>query len=300
MALFGLIPDKQLDDYVDRLPTGNITVRALQTLDFVAPGEWTNPHNFDRLLQEITRESDPAFLADVKKRANELFDDKNEGYQKAFKIYQRVDSSDKLFGTAALADKIGGSVKFLSFLDKITPAADTTQTIDLSVKLLSELLAFVKVNGIPGDGIGDFAKALGEYSKASKIRLAALIAFDGLVPLGPDFLVKCSETVARLTKDKLEGSPVFRRIKEFIPEGRRPEEFVKEAYGAAESQLQKFTTDHAMTREGITSRLKGFIDFTDDKLDYLGAFLDMTTNYYEHTGLQSIATRVIERAVNEA
>jgi len=40
-----------------------------------------------------------------------------------------------------------------------------------------------------------------------------------------------------------------------------------------------------------------FVEVADDKLDYLGAFLDV--NYYEHTGTQTLARRLIERAVAE-
>ena len=38
---------------------------------------------------------------------------------------------------------------------------------------------------------------------------------------------------------------------------------------------------------------------TDDRLDYVAAFLDLTTNYYEHTGIQSVARSLIQRTVNE-
>jgi hypothetical protein len=38
---------------------------------------------------------------------------------------------------------------------------------------------------------------------------------------------------------------------------------------------------------------------SDSKLDYLAAFLDVTTNYYEHTGTQTLARRLIERAYAE-
>jgi len=41
------------------------------------------------------------------------------------------------------------------------------------------------------------------------------------------------------------------------------------------------------------------VDIADDKLDYVAAFLDMTTNYFEHTGTQSVARRLIERAASE-
>jgi hypothetical protein len=41
------------------------------------------------------------------------------------------------------------------------------------------------------------------------------------------------------------------------------------------------------------------VEIADDKLDYVAAFLDMSTNYYEHTGIQTLAHRLIERAVAE-
>jgi len=46
------------------------------------------------------------------------------------------------------------------------------------------------------------------------------------------------------------------------------------------------------------NNLQRFVEVADDKLDYLGAFLDVTTNY-EHTGTQTLARRLIERAVAE-
>jgi hypothetical protein len=42
-----------------------------------------------------------------------------------------------------------------------------------------------------------------------------------------------------------------------------------------------------------------FVDVSKDKLDYLGAFLDITVKYYSHTGTQTLARRLIERAVAE-
>lgn len=300
MAFFGLFEHQGIDSLVNKLPQKNITVQALKALDFVAPGEWKNITDFDQLVREVTRDSDEAFLADVRKKAVEIYDDKKRGYRDAFKIFQRVDSTDKLFGAAALADKLAGKVSMLKFLDKITPNADTTQAVDLAVKIVSELLAFIKLNGIPGDGVGDFAKALGQYSKESKIRLAALVAFDGIIPLGPDFLDKCSDRVAKLSEADLENNATFQRIKAFLPSGINGKDLLGKAFGAVAGRLGTLVASSGMTRELLTNHLSKIIELSDDKLDYLGAFLDMTTNYFEHTGLQTVATKVIERAANEA
>ncbi len=103
-----------------------------------------------------------------------------------------VDGTDKALGAAALANKVGESVSFLGFLDKLTPKPDKAQTIDLCLKLLAEVVGFCQINGIPGDSIGDFVAALGEYGKESMIRMAGLVCVDGLIPLGPDFIQKIS------------------------------------------------------------------------------------------------------------
>ena len=63
--------------------------------------------------------------------------------------------------------------------------------------------------------------------------------------------------------------------------------------------MSSFTTQHGLTPDKVLGSLQGFLDASDDKLDYVAAFLDLTTNYYEHTGIQSVARSLIERAVNE-
>jgi len=37
----------------------------------------------------------------------------------------------------------------------------------------------------------------------------------------------------------------------------------------------------------------------DGKLDYLAAFLDGSTNYFEHTGVQTVARKLITQAQAE-
>lgn len=63
--------------------------------------------------------------------------------------------------------------------------------------------------------------------------------------------------------------------------------------------MSNFVASKNLTPEKVANNLQGFIEVADDKLDYLGAFLDVSTNYYEHTGTQTLARRLIERAVAE-
>ena len=56
-------------------------------------------------------------------------------------------------GMAALANKAGELLSILSFLSAITPKADTTQSIDLAMKIIAEVMAFQYLNTTaPGDG----------------------------------------------------------------------------------------------------------------------------------------------------
>jgi hypothetical protein len=51
-----------------------------------------------------------------------------------------------------------------------------------------------------------------------------------------------------------------------------------------------------ITTQSLSSSLGNFIQFADDNLDFVAAFLDQTTNYYEHTGIQTVARKVILEA----
>ena len=63
--------------------------------------------------------------------------------------------------------------------------------------------------------------------------------------------------------------------------------------------MGNFVSNRGLTPEKVVNNMQRFVEISNDKLDYLGAFLDMTTNYYEHTGTQTLARRLIERAVAE-
>lgn len=292
---------KSITQLVDELPTGGITIMVLRGLDFVIPGQWNNLVGFDNTVKTITGEDDPAYLQQVSERALWLYNDKNEGYQRALWLYQSIDSAGTALGTAALANKIGENISFLGFLNKLTPKANKAQAIDLSLKLVTELVGFCLINGIPGDSIGDFLAALGDYGGESLMRMTALVCLDGLIPLGPDFISSALSTIENLTPKELEQNEGFKRINDVIP-GNNSESklnFVQESFGSVKGWMGDFVSQHDLTPEKVVKNLQGFVDITNDKLDYVGAFLDMTTNYYTHTGTQTLARRLIERASAE-
>ena len=292
---------KTIANYVDELPSSGVTVLALRSLDFIAPGEWDNITSFDEMVKKVTGETDAGFLGEVRTKALELYSDPSQGYQAGMNLYQLVDSADKALGAAAFADKVGEKVKLLSFLDKLTPKADTTQFIDLSMKMTCEILAFTKVNGIPGDSFADFVKALGEYGGEAKIRMAALLCFDGLVPLGPDFVDKARGGLGALSPDQLAENSTFKRIEKFIPGNILGDKlsFVRSGFDSVTGWMGNFVASNDLSVGRVAGKLADYVEGADSKLDYLGAFLDVSTNYFEHTGTQSMASRLIDRAVNE-
>lgn len=292
---------KAIYEIVDGLPTKNMTISALKSLDFVVPGQWENLVGFENTIRDVTGEDDQDLIQEIGDRAVYLFNDRSQGYQRALWLYQTIDSTGSALGTAALANKVGEAIPLLGFLNKITPKADKAQTIDLSLKVVVELVAFCQINGIPGDSIGDFVGALSDYGGESLMRMAALVCFDGLIPLGPDFLLKVQSTLSGLSPSRLEENQGFKKINDAIPgeDSESKLNFITQSFDSVKGWMGNFVADHDLTPQAVTNNLKGFLEFSDDKLDYLGAFLDMSTNYYEHTGIQTLARRIIERAAAE-
>jgi hypothetical protein len=292
---------KPIYELVDELPTNNMTVTTLRALDFVVPGQWENIVGFKNTIVKVTGETDEALIQQIGDRAVWLFNDKSQGYQRALWLYQTIDDADAALATAALANKISGRIPLGGLLNRLTPNSDKAQTLDLALKLVTELVAFCQINGIPGDSIGDFVGALGEYSGESLMRMAALVSIDGLIPLGTDFIKKVESTLGILSPADLEKNSTFGKIKPLIPgdntEGQLA--FIGESFNSTKSWMGDFVAQKSLTPEKLVNRFNGFIDFSEGKLDYLAAFLDITTNYFEHTGTQSLARRLIERAVAE-
>ncbi|MBD2353359.1 hypothetical protein H6G41_01765 [Tolypothrix sp. FACHB-123] len=292
---------KSIFQLVDELPTSGLTVNMLNALDFVAPGEWQNTVGFVNTIKTVTGETDEGLIQQIGERAIYLFNDKSQGYQTALWLYQTVDNTDKLLGAAALANKVGEKIPLLGFLNNVTPKPDKAQTIDLTLKLVAELVAFCQINGIPGDSIGDFVASLGEYSGESLIRLVALVCVDGLIPLGPDFIGKAISGLNQTSPQELEQNTTFQGIKDVIPGNNAGSKlnFIGESFDSVKGWMSNLVTSNNLTPQKVTSHLQNFVEFSDSKLDYLAAFLDVATNYYEHTGTQTLARRLIERAIAE-
>ncbi|MBW4593733.1 MAG: hypothetical protein KME46_12660 [Brasilonema angustatum HA4187-MV1] len=292
---------KSISKLVDELPTSNLTVSALRALDFIAPGEWRNVVGFVNTIKTVTGETDERLIQQIGERAVYLYNDRSQGYQRAMWLYQTVERTDKALGAAAFANKVGEKVPLLGFLNRLTPKADKAQTIDLCLKLVVELVAFCQINGIPGNSIGDFVRSLGEYSDESFIRMAALVCFDGLIPLGPNFISTALSRINHTSPQELEQNSTFQNIRTEIPGNNSSSKlnFIGESFNSVSGWMTTLITSKHLTPQKVANHLQSFVDVADDKLDFVAALLDMSTNYYEHTGTQTLARRLIERAAAE-
>lgn len=291
--------DKSIIQLVDELPNDNITVKVLKALDFVAPGQWTNTIGFDNTIRAITGETDANIIQKIRDRAVILYHDPQQGYQTAIKLYQTIDKADTAMATAALANKVGEKIGFLSFLSNITPKPELTQTIDLVLKIAIEIIAFSKLNGMPQPNPVEFANFLGNhYKDASLMRMVALVCLDGILPLGPNFLSKIQEVLTNTDTSPITNNPLFLTVSNSLPGNNVSDKmgFLTQGFNSMQSWMGNLVSKTGITPQSLSSSLGNFIQIADDNLDFVAVFLDQTTNYYEHTGIQTVARKSIEHA----
>ncbi|MEL7417036.1 MAG: hypothetical protein AAGK10_00425 [Cyanobacteria bacterium J06555_3] len=280
-------------ELVDNLPTDNITVKVLKTISTFTPGKWENLVGFNNTITAVTGVTSTAEIAQIRDRALSLYDDKKQGYQTAVWLYRTVDNTDKAIAAAAIADKLGDKFRFIPFLDKITPKADSIQSVDLRIKLVAELIIFSKLNDLSLNP-SQFAGALKEnYQNEALLRMASLICIDGILPLGVNFVSKVKQDLEQ--RDNLKANPAYNAVGELIPVDNK-EEFIDQSFNAAGDWMDSFSQKLGVTPETLSKKLGGFIELADGKLDYLAAFLDGSTNFFEHTGIQTVARRLITEA----
>jgi len=291
---------QSISKLVDNLPSTSMTVYMLRSLDFVVPGEWQNLVGFENTIRAVTGVTDRGEIEEIGQRAIALYNDPKEVYQQTLWLYQTIDRADNAIGAAALANKVGEKISFLSFLNQLTPKANTVQTIDLCLKLVVELIAFCRLHGLP-TSIEAFRASLANYHNESVMRMAALIAVDGLIPLGPNFVLKAQSILSQVNTSQLEGNPTYQSISSAIPGSTTAGKlgFMGESFASANGWMSNFVASRGLTPEKVVAHLQQVMNTTDSKLDYLAAFLDMSTNYYEHTGTQTVARNLILRAAEQ-
>lgn len=291
---------KPIYQIVDDLPRRSLTVGLLQGLDWVVPGDYVNLVGFEETIRSITGETDSDYIQRVGVRAIELYNDTSQGYQRGLWIYQTADSVQGFAGAASFLEKVSGSFSFLSWLGALTPKAETTQSIDLAVKLAAEVLAFLTINGKPGDNVGEFVESITDFRDESRMRLATLICVDGVLPLGPDFL---SKAIGYLGGDpgQVKENERFQRLSGLMPgDGLREQVgYMQKSLEALTDFVPDFIAKHDISQNRVLESVKKISDKYEGSLDYIASLIDMTTDYFEHTGTQTVARQLITRAASE-
>lgn len=116
-----------------------------------------------------------------------------------------------------------------------------------------------------------------------------------------DFLGKVGTALDQSTAAQLESNQLFQNVRDYIPGASTADKkkVIDQNFQSTRGWMSDLVSKRGITQDKIADSLSRFAEMSDRKLDYLAAFLDMTTNYYEHTGTQSLARRLIDRAVNE-
>src|SRR5262249_15280303 len=159
------------------------------------------------------------------------------------------ESLSNALGAAALANKVGNKFHIAGLLAKVTPRPEKAQSIDFSVKLVVELVAFCQRNGLPADSICDFVKSLVHYTDEALIRMAALLCFAGILPLGPDYLSKLLGHLGQSGPAELEHNQTYQRVRSLVPGGDSHGQlgFIQQSMGAVQHWMSDFTTQHDLT-----------------------------------------------------
>ncbi len=281
---------KSIQELTDQLSTDNLTVAALQSLDFAAGHQWQNLVGFTNTIKVITGKTDPSFIEQVGERINALYNDSTQPYQLAVWLYQNVDHTDKVLSTASFASRFDEKLPLSNFFNELALKSEEAQSIDLCLKIVTELVALGYLNRVSGNSIEYFAHSLENYSNESLMRMVALVCIDGLLPLGANFIPKVTARMDQVTPHELRENLTFQRIQQIIP-GQSEEQklrFIRQAFDSVTGWIEQLIKTHKLSPEVVGNRLRSLGDFSDDKLDCLGAFLDAVLNYYEHTGVQTV------------
>lgn len=286
---------------LDHLPRRNLTVLALKGISTLVPGGWHNITSASELIAGVMGSDDPALIAQVRQRADELSRARHEGYGRALSLYDAVNRSQKAAGGLRVLANVGGALPLVKRVANLTPTSDTLQAVDLSLKVAAEMLAFTQVNGLPGDSFAEFGASLNEYAGEARVRMAALICFDALLPLGDQALQRLDGLLGRVGQQELRLSPAYAGMAAMIP-GRGDDAhlgFLRRGVDQWLGWAGGFVGNLGLSGQKAVQALESTLGPWQGGFEQLATFLDAFTDTYQHTGVQAVARRLVERAAAE-
>jgi hypothetical protein len=286
---------------LERLPRRNLTVLALRGISTLVPGGWQNQTSPDELISDVLGSDDPELVQQVRARADQLSRARHEGYRRALSLYDAVNRSQKSAGGLRVLANVAGALPLVKRLAVLTPASQTLQAVDLSLKVAAEMLAFTQVNGLPGDSFGAFTDSLNEYAGEARVRMAALVCFDALLPLGDNALHRLDGLLGQVSNRDLHQLPSYAGMASLLP-GRGDAAhmgFLRRGVDHWLGWADGFVGDLGLNGQRAVRALETTIGPWHGGMEQLAMFLDAFTDTYSHTGVQAVARRLVERAVAE-
>jgi len=285
---------------LDQLDDARITPAVLGALDYVVPGEWDNHTSLQAIITANLGVTDEAEVARITERAEALYASQPH-YARAVRIFSAADTVDKVAAAAVLANQVGDSFELLGVLNRFTPKPETTQAIDAALKLAAEVVAFALLRGIPVSDLAEakaFPATLATYARADMMRLAAWMTLDGLLPLGPEFVSRIRETMEDVDLSAITDNALFAQLKGLMPGSSAEEQkgFILSTLESGSAYVSEFVTSRGLTREELAEHVGSVMDVGGKGLDLLAATIDGSTNYFEHTGIQSVARVLVHDA----
>ena len=286
---------------LERLPRRNLTVLALRGISTLVPGGWQNQTSPEELISDVLGSDDLELVQQVRARADELSRARHEGYRRALSLYDAVNRSQKAAGGLRVLANVAGALPLVKRLAVLTPASQTLQAVDLSLKVAAEMLAFTQVNGLPGDSFAAFGDSLREYSGEARVRMAALVCFDALLPLGDNALHRLDDLLGQVGSRELHQLPSYAGMASLLP-GRGDAahlSFVRRGVDQWLGWADGFVGDLGLSGQRAVRALEATIGPWHGGMEQLATFLDAFTDTYSHTGEQAVARRLVERAAAE-
>jgi hypothetical protein len=286
---------------LERLPRRNLTVLALRGISSLVPGGWQNQTSAEELISDVLGSDDPELVQQVRARADQLSRARHEGYRRALSLYDAVNRSQKAAGGLRVLANVAGALPLVKRLAVLTPASQTLQAVDLSLKVAAEMLAFTQVNGLPGDSFAAFGDSLREYTGEARVRMAALVCFDALLPLGDNALHRLDDLLGQVGSRELHQLPSYAGMASLLP-GRGDAahlSFVRRGVDQWLGWADGFVGDLGLSGQRAVRALETTIGPWHGGMEQLATFLDAFTDTYSHTGVQAVARRLVERAAAE-
>ena len=286
---------------LDRLPRRDLTVLALKGISTLVPGDWQNITSAIALIDSVMGSDDPALIAQVRERADTLSRARHEGYGRALSLYDAVNRSQKAAGGLRLLANVGGVLPLIKRVAKLTPTSDSLQAVNLGLKVAAEMLAFTQVNGLPGDSFAEFGASLKEYAGEARVRMAALICFDALLPLGDQALQRLDDLLGQVGQKELRLSPAYAGMAAMIP-GRGDDahlSFLRRGVDQWLGWAGGYASSLGLSGQKAVRALETTLGPWQGGFEQLATFLDAFTDTYQHTGVQAVARRLVERAAAE-